>query len=144
MEPVIYFRRKDGRIFLAPYSEFATPPGCDREYADTLYKVHELEKRLVDQEREQWEKEALTEAAIMGRRIDEVRDRLYQRMCSSSTDQYEKDFIREWLKLRDEKKRNKYAAFLGHRNAYLHALHYDTPKDRRVDEEKVNTDRINF
>lgn len=143
MEAVIYFRRQDGHLFLAPYSSFPTPPGCDREGADTLYKVHELEHRLVAQEREGWEKEALQEELI-GARVTDIRDRLYQRMCSGSTDQYEKDFIREWLKLRDEKKRKKYADILTQRTAYLTALHYDTPKDRRVDEESVNLDRVNF
>lgn len=143
MEPVIYFRRPDGHIFLAPYTSFPTPPGCDREYADTLYKVHDLERRLVAQEREQWEREALQEEMI-GARVTDIRDRLYQRMCSGSTDPYERDFIREWLKLRDEKKRKKYADFLKHRQMYLSALHNDTPKDRRVDEESVNLDRVNF
>jgi len=144
MEPVIYFRRKDGHIFLAPYSSFPTPPGCDREGADTLYKVHELEKRLVSQEQEQWEKEANLDAAKFTAHVDEIKDRMYTRMCSGSTDPYEKDFIREWLKLRDEKKRAKYAGIFSQRTAYLHALHFDTPKDRRVDEEKVNLDRINL
>lgn len=143
MEPVIYFRNHAGRLFLAPYSDFATPPGCDREYADSLYKVHELERRLVAQEREQWEREALQEE-IRNSRVTDIRDRLYQRMCSGSTDAYEKDFIREWLKLRDDRKRKKYADILTQRNMYLTALHYDTPKDRRVDEESVNLDRVNF
>ena len=62
-------------------------------------------------------------------------------MTSSASTQYEKDFLREWLKLRDEKKRIKYAQILEHAQMYLHAREFDTP-GRRSDEERVNTDRL--
>jgi hypothetical protein len=152
IEPTIYFRcysseksnpqRPVGYLLIAPYTECPTPSGYERCEALYLNDVYKLEKVLVQQERDGWEQEAELEEERFAERRAAVRDKLYARMTSSATSEYEREFISEWLKLRDDKKRAKYAQFYTERQAYLHALHFDTPSGRRVDEEKFSIDRI--
>jgi hypothetical protein len=137
---VIYFQRKDGHIFLAPYSTFPTPPGCMKCEAGTLAEIDALSDRLLSQECFEWEREAQHESVTFDARAEQVRDNLYAKMTSSSTSQYEKDFIREYIKLRDERKREKWRTFHS-KHAFLWAREYDTP-GRRSDEEVVNLDKL--
>jgi hypothetical protein len=139
IEPVIYFRYSDGRVVLAPYSDFPTPEGAIREGADTLSAVDRLQERLVAQERREWEQEAEQDADRFKTRIDEVRDRLYSRMTSSSTSEYEKEFIRLYLQLRNEK-RAKYQQRWLERTAYLYAREFNLG-NRRADSEEFNVER---
>ena len=140
---VVYFvRGTDGFIMLAPYTAMPTLPGYRREVANTLGEVDVLQRKLIEQETRALEQERVTEEAAYGKMSEAVRDRLYARMTSTATDEYEKDFIREYLKLRDENKRKKYAEAFEHRRMYLWAREFDSPKDRRSDEERVDVDRI--
>jgi hypothetical protein len=154
IEPVVYFicydsdrtnpPRPKGYLLIAPYTDCPAPSGYERREARYLHEAYDLERRLVRQERDGWEQEAELESQRFSDRQAVIRDRLYQRMISSSTDVYEQEFIRAWLQLKDEQKRERYAQRLGERQMYLHALHFDTPKGRRVDEETVQLDRINI
>ena len=139
IEPVIYFRFPDGHLTLAPYSDFPTPEGAIREGAETLSQVDRLQERLVAQERVEWEREVETDSARFQTRMDEVRDRLYARMTSSSTSEYEKEFIKLYLQLRNEK-RAKYQQRWLERTAYLHARQFDIG-NRRADVEEFNPER---
>lgn len=138
---VVYFVHSNGHVTLAPYTAFPTLPDCIRETANTLAEVDRLQKRLVAQERAQLERESQYEEATFGARQEVIRNKLYARLSSCVTTQYEKDFIREWLKLRDDSKRHKHAQILEHAQMYLHAREFDTP-GRRSDEERVNLDRL--
>jgi len=139
IEPVIYFRFPDGHLMLAPYSDFPTPENAIREGAETLAQVDRLQERLVAQERVEWAREVETDAARFQSRMDEVRDRLYARMTSSSTSEYEKEFIKLYLQLRNEK-RAKYQQRWLERTAYLHAREFDIG-NRRADVEEFNPER---
>ena len=153
IEPIIYFvcyapylanpPRPPGYVLIAPYTDCPTPAGYERYEVQYLSDAYKLEKLLTQQEMEQWERETEVEMPRMEEFHRGIRDRLYARMISSATDVYEQEFIREWLKLRDDKKKEFYAQRLAERQMYLHALHFDTPAGRRVDEEKVSVDRIN-
>jgi hypothetical protein len=140
LTPVIYFRRKDGHIFLAPYSSFPTPPGCDKCEAGNLTEIDRLQDQLLSQERYDWDRDAQHEHATFDARAEQVRDNLYAKMTSAGTSQYEKDFIREYIKLRDERKREKWRTFHS-KHAFLWAREFDTP-GRRSDEERVDLDRM--
>jgi hypothetical protein len=148
IEPVIYFynyrdpAHPEGYLMLAPYTSYPTPPGYERREARTLPEVDKMYEVLVRQERLQWEREYFREEATFGKRQQDLRDRLYARMTSGSTGEYEKDFIKSWLELRNEKKRQKYADIFEHRHLFLSARENDIPKGRNADEEKVNLDRI--
>jgi hypothetical protein len=56
-----------------------------------------------------------------------VRDRLYAKMISSSTTPYEREFIRLYLELREEKREKYRQKFLGDQ-AYFIAREYDNPE----------------
>ncbi len=146
IEPVWYFvngadpQHPRGYILLAPYSDCPAPEGYMREYADTLAAVDRLEKILQRQEYEQLEQEAERDEALLAARMASVRDRLYARMTSSYTDPYEREFIRLYLQLREEK-RGKYRQLWLERTAYLWARHNDSGS-RPVDSERVNLDKM--
>lgn len=133
----------EGRIWLAPHSAFETPRGWSRHECETLAEVDALQKRLTEQERRDYEREGIRAQLTFAERDRQVRDSLYQRMISSSTSAYERDFIEAWLKLRDDRKRKIYAAKLEAINMVLYSHNYDIPVGRKDNEESVNIDRIN-
>jgi hypothetical protein len=143
-EPVIFFTNADGHAILAAYTGQPAPEGYQTEYADTLPDIRRLQKRLQDQEM----REAEREFASVDEREREVRqrlhDRIYAKMTSSDTHPRVRDFLREWLTWRDEKKEKQREDAFRCMTGYLWALENDTPKGRRSDEERVSLDRINF
>ena len=140
---VIYFVHADNkRITLAPYTSFPTPYNHTREVANTLGEVSVLQRRLQEQERRDMEREYIQSESKMEALSQVIRDRLYARMASSATTEYERDYIRAWLELKDEKKRARYAEIFHLRQHYLWALEFDSARNRRSDEERVNTERI--
>jgi hypothetical protein len=140
IEPIIYFRRADGYIILAPYTSAPCPEDCVREEADTLPAARKLQDILVSQERRQWESEHHYDLALVARQEAEMRDKFNERIASTGTSQYEKDFLRAWMQLRDERKREKYRKLYEQRQAYLYSLEYDSP-GRSVSVESFNVER---
>jgi hypothetical protein len=140
IEPVIFYvngadpAHPPGYVLLAPYSDFPTPDGYRREYADTLKDVDKLEARLQQQERDACEQEAEMDAARFEARKQAVRDRLYAKMISDSTSEYDKEFIRGYLQLREERTREKYRNLKLQRDMFLWARHNDIG-DRGAGEE---------
>lgn len=149
LEPVIFFKNyrdpahPPGYLVLSPYSDFPTPPGYAREYADNLPDIDKLQKTLIEQERIAQESDIIYNEVIMGAKRKEIYDRLRSRMVSSSTTPYERDFIEAYLMLQDEKRDRHRQRFL-ERVMFLHAREMDTPRDRGVDSETVKLDRVNF
>ena len=144
--PVYFVNHKDpnyaeGHVILAPYSDFQTPEGWSRHECEDLGQVDELQKRLTEQEKRKAERDIFREEAVFGAMRQRVRDDLYAKLVSGETSEYEKEFIREYLKLRDEK-RGKYRDFFGRRSVILYAREYDIPTGRKDNEEKANLDRL--
>jgi hypothetical protein len=135
LTPVIYFRDANGHILLAPYSAFPTPEGYVREEADTLPKIDKLTDMMREQERQLLRRERMHEDALTGEARKRVYDRLTERLISSKTSEYEKDFIRAYLLLREER-RERFHAKYEEFNAYFHAREFDIG-NRRADEEKA-------
>lgn len=152
IEPVFYFVNGSnpnhilGYVMLAPYTGGGdrclcpTPEGYHLEYADTLPAVTKLERKLQQQESEQAEREGQRETELLERRRKELRDRIYQRIASSDTDEWNKEFYRLYLQLSDDRKRKKYQQRFLERQSYLYALHHDLGK-RRADSEEFNADK---
>lgn len=139
IEPVVFWRKPDGYLILAPYSSAPCPSDCIREEADTLHAVDLLEKVLQAQEARAAESELILDLGRVERRSEIIRDHLYARMTSGDCPQWERDFIREYLKLRNERKRQQYAE--RHRKLwYLYSNHYDSG-NRRVDEEVFKVEK---
>jgi hypothetical protein len=153
IEPVFYFlngadpNHRPGYVMLAPYTGGGdrclcpTPEGYRLEYADTLSAVDKLERTLQLQERESAELEGQREVELLEARRKEIRDRIYQRISSSETDEWNKEFYRLYLQLSDERKKKMYRQRFLERESYLYARHNDTPKGRRADEEIFNAER---
>jgi hypothetical protein len=147
IEAVIYFvngadpAHPSGFVMLAPYSDFPTPSGYRREYADTLKDVDKLEARLQQQERDACEQEMLRDMEQVQAHRQAVRDRLYAKMISDSTSEYDKEFIRGYLQLRDERAKEKYRNLKLQRDMYLWARHNDIG-NRGAGEEIFHADRI--
>jgi hypothetical protein len=148
LEPVEFFvnytspDHERGYILIASYTGCPAPEGYRAEYADTLPAVRQLEKILQRQEHRanelEWQRDRAAGAAGRQR----VRDRLMSRLASSSTSEFDKDFIRAYLQVREDKAAKHEQRFT-ERHAYLTALNFDTPKGRAVDEETVSLDRLN-
>lgn len=94
--------------------------GWEWREAGTLAEVDRLQKRLVDQENVRANHMAYTVGDRSRAIKDAVADNLRQRMCSSSTSAFERDFIGLYLKLREDK-RDKYRDRLTEHNWYLWA-----------------------
>jgi hypothetical protein len=149
LSPIVYFVNSSGGdrdpahppgyIMLAPYSEFPTPHGYLREYAGTLPDARRLNDRLVQQSRDEWEREAETNHNLVAAKRAEVRDRLVARMNRSDTSAYDREFIECYLQLRDDKAA-KYDSLFTQRNAYLSALENDLG-DRDAASEEFNVER---
>jgi hypothetical protein len=132
-------KHAEGYVMMAPYTGFPTPAGYSVEYADTLDAVDKLQKRLQEQTRREFaaEREAIEAAGGSVRKL--IRDRLMSHLCSSSTSQHDKDFIRDWLVVHEDR-RDEFARHFEMRNCYLHARENDLGK-RRADDESFNVER---
>src|SRR5271170_3960191 len=109
LEAVVYFvnyedpAHEKGYILMAPYTGCPEPRGYRREYADNLPAVRRLEKILQRQEYLAGERDAIADRSLSAPGKESVRDRLVARMVSSSTTEYEKEFIRLYLQVRDDR-----------------------------------------
>lgn len=136
LRPVIYFTHSDGRIILPP--ESIDEPGIarmcyERRYrgegwqwceAGTLTEVDQLQKRLIDQEERRVSKMVEVNDTWRERMFKYSGDQLRQRMISADTSQWERDFIRTYLSMR-ESKRNKWRENLTAHNWYIWAREQD-------------------
>lgn len=136
LNPVVYFINSSGDIALPPSTEEAlklkdrmSRRGYELREAGTLAEIDSLQKTMQEQEHARRLLEfGRTESSLAeARRI--IRDRLIARMTSSSTSPYERDFIRAYLQLREEKRekwRNRFTADIA---ARFIQRDYDHPKE---------------
>ena len=144
LTPVVYFvnhrdpRHAEGHILIAPYTGFPAPEGYSTEYADTLAAVDKLQKRLQEQTRREF---AAEQRALYGDGAvrDAIHERLLARLVSSETSEHDKDFIRAWLKVREDK-RDYFARQFECRNSYLYAREMDLGS-RHADSEEFNVEK---
>jgi len=136
---VRYFEDRFGHIAWPPNSDTPLPKslfcpecGCRQPYeereANTLPELDRLQARLTDaaRHRDQTQWQADSDRMAAARRS--VYDRIMARIQSSSTTEYEKDFLREYLKLREERRAKYHSRFLCDR-VYLEAREFDRPRD---------------
>jgi len=141
--PLVYFRYPNGHLTLAPFSECPTPDGAIREERDTLNEIDKVIDILRRQEYEEMQKEMKFDMAQFKQREMAILDRIHARIASSATTEFEKDFLRAYLPLRDERKREKYRQRYLEAQWYLHARENNLG-DRAADKETVNLDKVNF
>ena len=141
--PVVYFRYPSGHLTLAPFTACPTPDGAIREEADTLSQIDRLVDTLRKQEYESSQREMQHDMNQFATIERSIRDRIYQRMTSSSTSEYEKEFLRLYMQLRDERKRELYRQRFLEAQWFLHSREFDLG-DRDASKEEVNLDKVNF
>ena len=136
LRPVIYFQNAAGQIILPP--ESIDEPGIarmvyERKYsregwqwceAGTLAEVDQLQKRLIAQEERRVEKMVRVDSEMREQMFQYSSDVLRQRMVSSDTTPWERDYIKAYLALH-EQKRAEYRDALTHHNFYLWAREQD-------------------
>jgi len=122
-----WFERRDGTVLLPPDSATPCPRDCIEREANTLAEVEALERRLQLASRCVAEQEVERDDAVFAASRERVRADLTTTLASSHTDPFEKEFIREYLKLRDEKRARHRQRFL-ERQSYLMALAHDESK----------------
>jgi len=137
LRPAIYFENANGQVILPP--EEIGAPGTAREMyerqykhqgwewreAGTLQELDRLQQRLTDQEVRKNQGRAAAAGMSRDQAFKVTGDALRARMVSSSTSAFERDFIREYLKMRDEK-RPKYQNALTEHNYYIFAREMNT------------------
>ena len=148
LSPVIYFRCERGHIVLAPYSECPTPQGCEyqspinaircnarcgREGAGSLSEIDDLQRKLTDQENEKHTLEQQFDQMQTAPGRQRVQDALYAKLVSSATSEAEKEFIREYLRLRQDLRGKHHAKFASY-SVYINAREFDLGK-RKADQE---------
>ena len=121
LNPIVYLKRgTDGYVILAPHEKGHGLEVAHRMYeeryrfewewceASTLREAQQLEKQLIEQAMHEREHQA----EVVGRERENVKKQvasaMYARLVSSSTSEFEKEFIRGWMLL-SESKRDKYA-----------------------------------
>jgi hypothetical protein len=142
IEPVVFFKDRDGKLMLAAYTAQPTPDGWMREEASTLPAARDLERRLQAQDRAEMEREGIRDHEATAARRKAIRDRMYALINSSATTEYDKEFLRYYIQLTDDKAAAVFEQRYLERATYLHSLHYDTPKNKPVDKECVSLDRL--
>lgn len=111
LSPVVYFENSRGVIALPPSTEYARAckdqmraRGFELREAASLPEIDALQKRMVQQEYQQQQRRLEVEESLGGRIRSSIRDRLYARMTSSGCSDYEKEFIRVYLQVREDRR----------------------------------------
>ena len=126
-----YFKNAAGDIQLPPndecYFSFC-PAGYDRFEANTLDEVDRLQKALqrqtYERQHREWEHDEQAWAAARQRVIDS----LHATLASSATTEYEREFIRAYIQLREEKRAKYRQRFICDR-AFLEMREMDKPRN---------------
>jgi hypothetical protein len=141
LRPVIYFVRKSDMYAILAPTEIGSgiemaKKAFELKYkhdwawceASTLQEVDVLQKRLANQDIFDAEQRVQLNTERRDRIYKKTGDALRQRMVSSQTTAWEKDFIRAYIDMRNNK-RDKYRDALLHRNRYIFAREQDENKN---------------
>jgi hypothetical protein len=123
-----YFERPNGDLLLPPDDSTPCPADCIDREANTLAEVDALQRRLQAATYARCQSELIHDEAAFAESRQRVIDNIHSRIASSATTQYEKDFLREYIKLREEK-REKYRARFACDAAYLELRENDRPRN---------------
>jgi GH43 family beta-xylosidase len=127
---LLYFRNASGDIQIPPndecYFSFC-PPGYDRFEANTLDEVDRLQKALQEQTYRRQHSEWEHDEALWADSRRRVIESLQRTLASSTTTQYEREFIHSYIQLREEK-RDKYRSRFICDKAFLELRENDRPR----------------
>jgi hypothetical protein len=139
LNPILYFENSAGEISMPPTTEEALrfkkqmeAKGWELREAGTLSEVDKLQTRLQELEIRRVAPNLEHHQKVREAVRKQVSSNLYARLATGIGD-YEKEFIRCYLQLREEK-RDRYRDIWTQRQMYLHV--------REMDENTLGTDRI--
>lgn len=123
-------RNSDGGldVLLPPTDSTPCPTDCLEREANSLDEVDKLQRRLQDATYRRCQQELMRDEVALLESRERVRSSIADRIASSATSQYERDFLREYIKLREEK-RDKYRARFACDVAYLEMRENDHPRN---------------
>ena len=124
--PVVYFESPTGKISLPGTGEERQrgQDGWVRKEAVTLRAVDELQRRLEEQDRREMRDALDRDEAVCSQRRQRTRENLLNTLTRDSTSHYEKEFVREYLAMSDQRKKKFYQKDKG-MAAYFLAREYD-------------------
>jgi hypothetical protein len=125
---LVYFKSRDGTISLPPTDDTPCPPGYMRCEANTLDEVDKLQKRLQQATYERCQRELQRDEEAFAESRERVRSSLTAKIASSATTEYEREFLRAYIQLREEK-RDKYRQRFACDVAYLEMRENDRPRN---------------
>jgi hypothetical protein len=125
---LVYFKSRDGTISLPPTDDTPCPPGYMRCEANTLDEVDKLQKRLQQATYERCQRELRRDEEAFAESRERVRSSLTAKIASSATTEYEREFLRAYIQLREEK-RDKYRQRFACDVAYLEMRENDRPRN---------------
>lgn len=138
LSPVIYFENVDGHILMPPqekgqgeelprrlFEQLYKKKGYDWKEAGTLDAVDRLQSRLIEQEQRVLTRQGFVMDQAREQARKQTTSRFLQTLASSSTSEYEKEFIRLWMDM-SEDKRKIYTQRFTERNMYLEAREFDS------------------
>lgn len=108
--PVIYFESLTGEISLPGTDEENQrgQNGWIRKEANTLKAVDELQRRMEDNDRRDLREKLNRDEFMFQEKRKKTRESLLRTLTKRTTSPYEKEFLREYLNLSDERKRKFY------------------------------------
>lgn len=109
--PVVYFESPTGKISLPGTDDEANGRGQNgwvRKEATTLHQVDDLQRRMEDWDRREMRGQLDRDEYMFQQKRQKVRDSLLRTLTRGNTKPYEKEFIREYLSVSDERKRKFY------------------------------------
>jgi hypothetical protein len=125
---LVFFENARGDISLPPTGDTPCPPGYQRSEANTLAEVDRLQSRLQEATRRRCAAELQHDEEAFAEARERVRSAITARIASSATTPYERDFLRAYIQLREEK-RAKYRARFACDTAYLEMRENDRPRN---------------
>jgi hypothetical protein len=96
-------------------------------HAETLDQIDHLQRRLYQQAKDECERNQELDEARFSERRKQIYSDLYQRSISKGTSSYEKEFIKHYLLLREEKRAHYQRRFLLDQ-AYFTAREFDNDR----------------
>ena len=125
---LVYFKSRDGTISLPPTDDTPCPPDYMRCEANTLDEVDKLQKRLQQATYERCQRELQRDEEAFAESRERVRSSLTAKIASSATTEYEREFLRAYIQLREEK-RDKYRQRFACDVAFLELRENDKPRN---------------
>lgn len=139
IKAILYYQNQQGRIMMLPTDEETKRFRKQMEGlgymlmgAETLKEAEILQKKLQEQLKVEQQQELAYDDSVTSRGRAAVGERLRRKLASSSTSEYEKDFIRAYLVWRENKHalfQKKFTSEIGH----LDQLEFDNCNNRVAD-----------